>query len=161
MLTRWDPFRDLVSMRKAMDRLYEMDRLIQNSLADDSTAVSDWGLPIDVVENENDYQVKASLPGIKAEDIDITFNNGILTIKGEIKDESESTKGQYHVRERRFGTFSRSISLPTTLKSEDIKAEFTDGILTLKLPKAEEVKSKRIPIQQGTRGKLIEAETKK
>jgi len=143
MLSRWDPFRDLVTMRQAMDRL------IDNSLADDRGATSEWGLPLDVVEDENDYVVKASLPGIKPDDLDITYNKGMLTIKGEIKDESETTRGQYHLRERRFGTFSRSISLPSTVKPEDIQAEFEHGILTLKLPKVEEVKPKRIPIQSG------------
>ena len=151
MLTRWDPFRDLVSMRQAMDRL------IENSLTDEHDMTSEWGLPLDVVENDNDYIVKASLPGVKPENLDITFNKGMLTIKGEIKDESESNKGQYHLRERRFGTFSRTISLPTSVKPENIHADFQDGILTLKLPKAEEVQPKRIPIQSGN--KMIESKT--
>ncbi len=155
MLTRWDPFRDLVTMRRAMDRLME------NSLTDEHDDVtSEWGLPLDVVENENDYLVKASLPGVKPEDLDITYNKGMLTIKGEMKDESESTKGQYHLRERRFGTFARTISLPSTVKPEDIKADFQDGILTLKLPKAEEVKPKRIPIHAGNGNKAIESKAK-
>lgn len=153
MLTRWDPFRDLVSMRQVMDRL------IENTLTDDRSVTSEWGLPLDVVEDENDYTVKASLPGVKADDLDISYNKGLLTIKGEIKDESESTRGQYHLRERRFGTFSRSISLPTSVKPEDIQADFQNGILTLKMPKAEEVKPKRIPIGSG--GSLFDAKSKK
>jgi HSP20 family protein len=156
MLSRWDPFRDLVTMRQAMDRLMD------NSLADDRSVTSEWGLPLDVVEDENDYLVKASLPGVKPEDLDITFHKGMLTIKGELKDESESTRGQYHLRERRFGTFSRTISLPSTVKPEDIQADFQDGILTLKLPKAEEVKPKRIPIHSGGDGnKMIDAKSQK
>ena len=156
MLSRWDPFRDLVSMRQAMDRL------IENTLTDDRSVTSEWGLPLDVVEDENDYLVKASLPGVKPDDLDITYNKGMLTIKGEIKDESDSTRGQYHLRERRYGTFSRSISLPSTVKPEDIQAEFQDGILILKLPKAEEVKPKRIPIQTGGDGnKLIDGKSRK
>ncbi len=163
MLSRWDPFRDLVTMRQAIDRLQAMDRLIDNSLADDDRSVtSEWGLPLDVVEDENDYVVKASLPGVKPEELDITYNKGMLTIKGEMKDESESTKGQYHLRERRYGTFSRTISLPSSVKPEDIQAHFQDGILTLKLPKAEEVKPKRIPIQSGGNGnKTIDAKSQK
>jgi HSP20 family protein len=162
MLTRWDPFRDLVSMRQTLDRLQAMDRLIENTLTDDRSVTSEWGLPLDVVEDENEYVVKASLPGVKSDDLEITYNKGMLTIKGEIKDESESTKGQYHLRERRYGTFSRSISLPSTVKAEDIQAEFKDGILALKLPKAEEVKPKRIPIQSGGDGsKMIDARSRK
>ncbi len=155
MLTRWDPYRELLSMRRAMDRLFE------NSLADERDVTSEWSLPLDVVEDENDYVVKAPLPGIKPEDIDITFNQGMLTIKGEMKDESDTTKGQYHLRERRYGTFSRTISLPSTVKPEDIQADYADGILTLRLPKAEEVKPKRIPIQSGSSSKVIEAKSKK
>ena len=155
MLTRWDPFRDLVSMRRAMDRLME------NSLGDDQDVTSEWGLPLDVVEDENEYIVKASLPGIKPDDLDITYNKGTLTIKGEIKDESETNKGQYHLRERRYGTFSRTINLPTLVKAEDIQADYHDGILELKMPKTEEVKPKRIPIQAGGGNRVIETKSHK
>ena len=154
MLTRWDPFRDLVSMRRAMDRLME------NSLTEDGDVTSEWGLPLDVVEDENQYVVKASLPGVKADDLDITFNKGSLTIRGEIKDESETTQGQYHLRERRYGTFSRTITLPTTVKAEDIQADYHDGILELKMPKSEEVKPKRIQIQSSGGNRMIEPKTK-
>ena len=149
MLTRWDPFRDLVSMRRAMDRLME------NSLSDERDVTSEWGLPLDVVEDENAFIVKASLPGIKPEDLDITYSKGMLTIKGEIKDEGETTKGQYHLRERRYGTFSRSLALPTTINAENIQADYNDGILTLKLPKAEEVKPKRIAISAAQNGQKV------
>ncbi len=155
MLTRWDPYRELLSMRRAMDRLFE------NSLSDERDVTSEWSLPLDVVEDENDFVVKAPLPGVKPEDIDITFNQGMLTIKGQMKDESDTTKGQYHLRERRYGTFSRTINLPSTVKPEDIQADYADGILTLKLPKAEEDKPKRIPIQSGGSNKVIEARSKK
>lgn len=154
MLNRWDPFRDMVTMRRAMDRL------IENSLSEDSTQTAEWGLPLDVIEDEDNYIVKASVPGIKPDALEITYNKGMLTIKGQMEDESESTKGQYHLRERRFGTFSRTISLPTTVKPEDIQADYHDGILSLKMPKAEEVKPKRIPIHAGNGNKVIEARNK-
>ena len=153
MLSRWDPFREMVTMRRAMDRL------IENSLSDEG-ASNEWGLALDVVEDEDSYIIKASVPGVKPEDIDITYEQGMLTVKGQIKDESESTKGQYHLRERRYGTFSRTIALPTTVKPEDIQADYQDGILTLKLPKAEEVKPKRIPINSGNSSKVFEAKNK-
>ena len=155
MLTRWDPFRDLVSMRRAMDRLME------NSLGEERDVTSEWGLPLDVVEEENEFVVKASLPGIKPEDLDITYNKGMLTIKGEIKDESETTKGQYHLRERRYGIFSRTITLPDSVKPDDIQADYHDGILELKMPKSEEVKPKRIPIQSGDGSRVIEPKSHK
>lgn len=150
MLTRWDPYREMMTVRRAMDRL------IENSLSEESTGGPEWGLALDVVEDENGYQVKASVPGVQPEDIDVTYNKGMLTIKGQVKDESESTQGEYHLRERRFGSFSRSISLPATVKAEEIQASYKDGVLTLALPKAEEVKPKKIAIQANG-NKAIEA----
>lgn len=142
MITRWDPYREMISMRRAMDRLME------STLDDEGhTAAPNWGLALDVVEDENAYIVRASVPGVKPEEIDITFNNGTLTIKGEVKVEHEEQKGQYHLRERRYGNFARSISLPTGIDANHIQAESNNGVLTLHLPKAEEVKPKRIAVQ--------------
>lgn len=141
MITRWDPFREMVTMRRAVDRLLE------NSVTDQNEwPQAEWNLALDVLENEDQFVIKASLPGVKPEDLDVTYNKGLLTIKGEIKDESQSEQGQFHLRERRFGSFTRSISLPASVKSEDIHADFKDGVLTLRLPKEEEIKPKRIQI---------------
>lgn len=147
MLTRWDPFREMVTMRRAMDRLME-------SSMNEETSPADWSLALDVMEDESGYVVKASVPGVKPEDIDITFNKGMLTIRGEMKEETESNKGQYHLRERRFGTFTRTLALPTGVKPDEINASYNDGVLTLRLPKAEEVKPKRIAVNSGS--KVIE-----
>jgi HSP20 family protein len=141
MITRWDPFREMLTMRRAMDRLME------NSMKDqDELPQADWSLALDVVENEDAYVIKASVPGVHPDDIEVTYNKGMLTIRGQVKDESEREQGQYHLRERRFGTFTRSINLPSAIKAEAISAEYKDGILTLQLPKMEEVKPKRIQI---------------
>lgn len=154
MLTRWDPFREMVSMRRAMDRL------IDSSFGDElGQSAAEWGLPLDVVEDEDGFTVKASLPGVKPEDVEVTFNKGLLSIRGEMKDESETTQGQYHLRERRFGAFSRAISLPSSVKADDIQAAYEDGILTLKMPKSEEVKPKRIEIKPGGQKKMIDAKS--
>lgn len=152
MIRRWDPFREMVSMRRAMDRL------IDNSFEGEDLPAAEWSLPLDVVENEDAYTVKASIPGVKADDLEITFDKGMLTIKGELKNESETTQGQYHLRERRYGLFTRTISLPSTVRPEDIQAQCEDGILTLTMPKAEEVKPKRIQVGNGSR--MIEGSTK-
>jgi HSP20 family protein len=154
MLTRWDPFREMVSMRRAVDRL------IENTFNDEPGQASEWGLPLDVVEDADAYLVKASLPGVKPEDVEVTFNKGMLSIRGQLKDESETTRGEYHLRERRYGAFSRTISLPSTVKADDIQADFVDGILTLKMPKSEEVKPRRIQIQSGAGNKTIDAQSK-
>ena len=149
MLTRWDPFREMLTMRRAMDRLME------NSLDQNDWSKVEWALALDVIEEENEFVVKASLPGTKPENLEITFDKGVLTIRGEVKDESEKEQGQYHLRERRFGSFMRSISLPTSVKSEDIQAVYQDGVLALHLPKAEEVKPRRIAIKTGGEQKVI------
>jgi HSP20 family protein len=144
MLTRWDPFRDMVSMRRMMDRLID-----QSLTGEGENVQAEWTLPLDVIEQENEFVVKASLPGVKLDDIDVTFNKGMLTIKGEMKEESEKEEGQYHLHERRWGSYSRSIALPSSVEANAIRAEYQDGILLLRLPKTEEVKPKRITINAG------------
>ncbi len=153
MLTRWDPFRDMLSMRRAMDRFF--DRALE-PMSDSPM----WDLPLDVVENKDEFVVKASLPGMNPDDLEITFNDNVLTIKGETKEDKEVKEEQYHLRERRQGVFSRSISLPNRIKSDAISANYDAGVLTLKLPKAEEAKAKRISINVGNGSKLIEGKSK-
>jgi HSP20 family protein len=140
MVTRYDPFREILSMRRAMDRL------VDNSIDQNELPKAEWALALDVLEHQNEYLVRASLPGVKSEDLEVTYEKGMLTVRGEIKDESETEQGQYHLRERRFGSFVRTISMPDTIKAEDIRADYKDGVLTLHLPKAEEVKPRRIAV---------------
>lgn len=144
MLTRWDPFRDMLSMRRMMDRM------INESLSGDGDETRiEWTLPLDVIEEEREFIVKASLPGIRMEDIDVIFNKGALTIKGTTEQETEKKDSQYHLRERLVGSFSRTVSLPSTIKADAINAEYKDGILTLRLPKSEQDSPKRITIKAG------------
>jgi len=139
-----DPYREMVSLRNTMSRL-----------ADDNFYNRRWTwnpnaeLALDVVETEEEYLVKASVPGINPDDLDITFTDKILTIKGEYKEEEEKEDVHYHLRERRFGSFSRRLRLPNTIKSDAIEANYEDGVLILHLPKTEEVKPKRITVQNG------------
>jgi HSP20 family protein len=149
-LIRWDPFREMMSMRSSMDRL--LDRFFEEPFGDWQTA--DWGLPLDLTENEDEFIVKASVPGIDPDDLEITLSENTLTIKGEIRKEQEKEEQRYHLRERRFGRFTRSISLPANVKSDQIEADYNKGVLTLRLPKTEEVKPKRIPVRSG--GQVLE-----
>jgi HSP20 family protein len=105
------------------------------------------GLPVDVAENDNELIVRASLPGLDPEDINISVEGDMLTIRGELNEEKEEQRGQYHLRERQYGSFSRTISLPTRVSVDQANAEFKNGVLTLTLPKAEEVKPKLIKVQ--------------
>jgi HSP20 family protein len=153
MLTRWDPFREMLSMRRQMDRLF--DRALEPSWSEAPM----WDLALDVVENKDDFVVKASLPGINPDDLEITYTDNVLTIKGETKEDNNVKDEQYHLRERRYGVFSRSISLPNQVKADAIVANYDAGVLTLKLPKVEEVKPKRISINISG-SKMIEGKSK-
>ena len=154
MLTRWDPFQEMLNLRRTVDRLFD------NASADQDWAQSPlWGLAVDLVENKDDFIVKASIPGIHPDDLDISYADDTLTIKGEIKSENEAKENQYHLRERRYGSFARSITLPTRIKGDAIEASYKDGVVTLRLPKADEVKPKRIAIKVGDQ-KMIDAKIK-
>jgi HSP20 family protein len=153
MLTRWDPFREMLSMRRALDRLF--DRTLEPAW---SESIS-WDLALDVAETKDEFLVKASIPGLNPDDLEITFTDNVLTIKGETKEDKEIKEDQYHLRERRYGSFSRSISLPSKVKSDAIEATYDAGVLTLKLPKTEEVKPKRIAINVAS-PKVIEGKVK-
>ena len=144
MLTRWDPFQEMLNLRRTVDRLFD------NVGSDGEwSQPSMWGLAVDVVENQDEFIVKASVPGINPDDLDVSYSGDTLTIKGEIKSDEDVNGEQYHLRERRYGTFTRSISLPTKVKGEAIEASYKEGVLNLRLPKAEEVKPKRIAIKVG------------
>ena len=154
-LTRWDPFREMVAFRNLMDRM------IEGSVSPSGMWNGDeWNLPLDVSETPDDYVVKASLPGINPDDLEITFENNVLSIKGEIRDEQETEQQHYHLRERRTGTYFRSLTLPSSVKADAIDARYEAGVLTLHLPKAEEAKPKRIAIKGGTNPQVIEGKTK-
>ncbi|MBI5879465.1 MAG: Hsp20/alpha crystallin family protein [Chloroflexi bacterium] len=141
---RWDPMSDVVSLRDAMDRLFE-DSFIQPRFM--GTIREGFGqLPVDVVESDNDVVVKASVPGIKPEDLDITVVGDTLTIKGEIKAQTKEEKTNFLLRERRWGMFQRTLTLPVEVQADRARAEFEHGVLTLTLPKVEEIKPKQIKV---------------
>ncbi len=153
MLTRWDPFQEMLNLRRTVDRLFD------NSSSDHEWQSMQWGLAVDVVENKDDFIVKASVPGINPDDLDVSYADDTLTIKGEVKADNEVKENQYHLRERRYGSFARSISLPTKIKGDAIEAAYQNGVLTLRLPKAEEVKPKRIAIKVDDQ-KMIEGKSR-
>jgi HSP20 family protein len=144
----------MLNLRRTVDRLFD-NVSTDHELAQPSL----WGLAVDVVENKDDFIVKASVPGVNPDDLDISYADDTLTIKGEIKSDNEVKENQYHLRERRYGSFTRSISLPTKIKGDAIEASYQNGVITLRLPKAEEVKPKRIAIKVGDQ-KMIEGNIK-
>src|SRR5689334_20424438 len=130
---RWDPFNEFGSLRRAMDRLFE-----DFAPGRQATGPSELTFPIDVSDSEAEVTVKAVLPGIKPEDVEITVSEGVLTVRGESREETKEEKENYYRREIRYGSFARSVPLPTRVNQEKAEAEFKDGILTVHLPKAED-----------------------
>ncbi len=141
-LTRWEPVREMMTLREAMDRLFDDAFTRPINMGSVSTMPA-----IDMYQNEDDLIVKASLPGISKDDVDITVTDGMLTLRGEYKTNEDDAGKAYHIREQRYGVFERSLSLPTDVEVDKAKAEFENGILTITLPKAEAVKPKLISIK--------------
>jgi HSP20 family protein len=141
-ITRWDPFAEVASLHDRMNRLFEDPRVWRVSLGE-----SGESFPIDVLDTNDDVIVKASLPGVKPEDIEISITGQVLTLKGETREEHEEKAQNWYRRERRQGSFVRQIQLPTEVDSGKAEAVFEDGVLRLTLPKAETVKPKTIKVQ--------------
>lgn len=141
-LIRWEPFRDLISLREAMDRLFE------EAFVRPWGTLTRWeGPAVDMYETENAVVVKAAIPGVDPKDVEISVTGDTLTIRGEIKKEEEVKEENYIRRERHYGSFCRSFLLPTKVVADDAEAVFENGVLTLTLPKAEEVKPKTIKVK--------------
>ena len=147
-LTRWEPTREMMTLREAMDRLFD-DAFTRPSFSIRDGG-SSWASPaIDMYQTDNDVVVKAALPGIKAEEVQINVTGDVLTIRGETNHEFEEEKNDksWHIREHRWGAFERSVMLPIGVNSDQAKADFDNGILTITLPKSEEVKPTTITVK--------------
>jgi HSP20 family protein len=146
-IVRWDPFREAVSLREAMDRLFNESFLHPWGDSWSLLPGEARGVPLDMYETDKDVVVKASVPGMKPEDIQVTVTDDVLTIKGELKAEQEIKRENYHMQEHRYGSFQRSVRLPAPVKSDKAEAVFENGVLTLTLPKTEEVQPRLIKVK--------------
>jgi HSP20 family protein len=145
-LTRWEPAHETMTLREAMDRLFDDAFTRPFSIMRDGG--SNWSSPaIDMYQTDNEVVVKAALPGIKANEVQINITGDVLTLRGETKQEEERKDKSWHLREQRWGAFERSIRLPTTVVADQAKADFDNGILTVTLPKSEKVKPKTITVK--------------
>ena len=141
-LIRWEPAREMMSLRDAMDRLFDDAFTRPLSIRDN------WSVPaVDMYQTDDEIVVKAALPGIKADEVQINITGEVLTLKGDVQQNQEMEEKAWHLREQRFGSFERSIALPTDVVADKAKAEFENGILTITLPKADEVKPKTITVK--------------
>ncbi|MGA2504317.1 MAG: Hsp20/alpha crystallin family protein [Anaerolineales bacterium] len=141
-LTRWEPVREMMTLREGMDRLFDDAFTRPISMSGGSIVPA-----VDLYQNADEVVVKASLPGLKAEDVQISITADVLTLRGEFREESEQNEKTYHIRENRYGSFERQVMLPTDVQTEKAKADFENGVLTIVLPKAEAVKPKTITIK--------------
>jgi HSP20 family protein len=141
-ITRWDPFRDLVTVQDEINRLF--GRTYGTREADGYTG---WAPAIDIHETGDSFVIDAELPGIDPEGVEINVEADTLTLRGERSTVQESEGDTYHRVERRFGAFARSIVLPPTADTERIEADFDKGVLTITVPKAERAKPRRIEVK--------------
>jgi len=138
--------RSLERFQRDMNRMF--DEFFRGDLFDtDWTRSISWNPAVDISESNDSYNIKAELPGLKNEDVKITLNNNVITIRGEKKSDGEKKGSNFHRIERQYGSFERSFILPGTVSSDKIEALFNDGILTVTLPKTEETKEKVVDIK--------------
>ena len=136
-MVRFDPYRELTTLRD------EMGRLFSRTFGEGAAA---WTPALDVIDSKEAILLKLDLPGMRPEDVDIEVHEGVLTVKGERRFEEKVEEGQYHRLERSYGHFQRSLTLPKAVKADDITAAFENGVLEVRVPKADEVKPRRITV---------------
>jgi HSP20 family protein len=158
-IVRYDPFRDLRSLQEEVNRLFSTN--LTRSFDDEGIGRGAWAPSVDIYENKDQIVIEAELPGMKQEDFDLTIENNVISLRGERKFEKTDESDNYHRVERSYGSFTRSFTLPQTVSADEAKAEYTNGVLRVTLPKREEVKSRRIEVTGTGAGgqKTIETKT--
>jgi HSP20 family protein len=150
VMQRWDPFQELRQMDETINRLW---RGFRGTVA----GTEDWNIALDVIQRPDDIVVKASIPGVNPESIDLAIEDNVLTIRAERKPDFEDDKSEYLIQERPTGSFYRALRLPDTVEANKVHSIYENGVLTVTLPKAEEKKKKQIKIQIGSGAKAIES----
>jgi HSP20 family protein len=140
-LIRWEPVREMMTLREAMDRLFDDAFTQPLGLRNGHTPA------IDLYQTDESVVVKAALPGLKAEDVQLSVRGDVLTLRGEFHQDNEVREATYHLKEQQYGSFERSVMLPTPVQTEKAKAEFENGILIVTIPKAEQARPKTITIK--------------
>jgi len=142
-LTRWEPVREMMTLREAMDRLFDDAFTRPINLRDGG-----WSAPaVDMYQTDDEVVVRVALPGFEADEVQINVTGDVLTLRGEMKQQEEKKERAWHIREQRWDSFERSLALPTEVMADKAVADFENGILTITLPKAEEVKPKTISVK--------------
>ncbi len=144
-ITRWDPFRDVLSLQNRMNSIFQEF----NRGDADVMSTAAFVPPVDVYEDEHKVVLKLEVPGMKESDLDIQLENNVLTVKGERKFEKEEKEENFHRIERRYGSFYRSFTIPNTVNPDSVKANYDAGVLKIELEKRAEAKPKQIKVQVG------------
>lgn len=145
-VVRWDPFQDLITLQDRMNQIFE--QTLARSRGDrEGVVASAWSPPVDIYETAESLVLRAELPGLSKEDIDIQVRDNRLTLKGERRHEKEVKQENYLRVERAYGTFQRTFALPTDIQPDKIRATFKDGVLEVSIPKAEAAKPKHIKVE--------------
>ena len=142
-IIKWDPWRDIDDMFDRYTRQVGLPR----SGSQEVVTTGDWTPRVDIAETDKEFVIKAEIPEVKKEDVKVTVDSGVLTIRGERKQEKEEEGKKFHRVERRYGSFTRSFTLPDNIDENTIKASFNEGMLKLQIPKTEEVKPKAIEVK--------------
>ena len=146
VLTRWDPFREFTSLQNRMNRLFEQSF---GESQEESLATTAFIPPVDIYEDEHSIQLKLEVPGIEEKDLDVKIENNVLTVSGERKFEKEEKEENFRRVERRYGSFSRSFTLPNTVDTESVTANYSNGVLKIALAKRAEARPKQIKVNVG------------
>jgi HSP20 family protein len=154
-IVRYDPFRDLRSLQDEVNRLFSTN--LSRVFGDEGIARGAWNPNVDIYENKDQIVIEAELPGMNREDFDLSFENNVITLRGERRFEKKDETDNYHRVERSYGSFTRSFTLPPTVSGDGIMAEYRNGVLRITLPKREEVKARRIEVA----GEGAEAKTQR
>jgi HSP20 family protein len=151
VLTRWEPFREFSAMQ---DRMNRMNRLFHESYSpegpEEALTTTSFAPPVDIYEDEHTITLKLEVPGIDEKDIDVRIDNNTLTVHGERKFEKEEKEENFRRVERQYGSFTRSFTLPQTVDSENVSANYDKGVLKISLPKKAEAKPKQIKVSVGS-----------
>jgi len=143
-MSRWEPFRELEEIERRLESLFERSPFARSQ---ESLSAQQWHPQVDIAEDDREYSIKADLPEVAKNDVKVSFREGVLEIAGERKQEKKESTRRFHRTERTYGAFARSFTLPAAAEGEKAKAEFHDGVLTVRIPKSEKLAPKAIEVK--------------
>lgn len=152
MMQRWNPFQDLRQMQDTVDRMWRRLGDAPTNSGENGGDIEAWAVPLDVVRKGDDTVIRASMPGVKPDDIRVSIEDNVLTIKGTTAEEHVERDGAYLMRERRSGSFHRSLRLPDSVDPEQVHPHYKNGVLTITVPKAEAKRARELQVHFGDDG---------